>query len=151
MGRVRSFPFRRRTVPVYDLVMVELRAGQKTTHWMWFIFPQLDGLGHSEMAHKFAISGVEEAKAYLRHSLLGARLESCVSAFLNHSEKTAHQMFGSPDDLKLRSSLTLFAQASPGSPVFKAALDQFFDGEPDEKTLMLLQRAPAGPVKSDTT
>lgn len=126
---------------LYDQVMTELRAGRKTSHWMWFIFPQLRGLGRSEMAQRFAISGISEAKVYLQHELLGTRLEGCVRAILNHHDKTAHQIFGSPDDLKLRSCLTLFASVSSDPYLFQSALNQFYDGKPDEATLALLQHA----------
>ncbi|MDH0746839.1 DUF1810 domain-containing protein [Pseudomonas sp. GD03842] len=124
--------------PVFDRVMVELHAGRKTSHWMWFIFPQLQGLGRSEIAQRFSISGADEAQAYLRHPCLGPRLERCVKALLEHRDKTARQILGAPDDLKLHSSLTLFAWVSDEAPLYKQALDQFFAGKPDDKTLAML-------------
>lgn len=124
--------------PVFDRVMDELRAGRKTSHWMWFIFPQLQGLGRSEIAVRFAISGIAEARAYLRHAVLGPRLEACVNAVLQHHDRSARQIFGSPDDLKFRSCLTLFMSAQPGSSLYPRALDQFYAGEPDPRTVELL-------------
>lgn len=124
--------------PVFSRVMDELRAGRKTSHWMWFVFPQLQGLGRSEMAGRFAISGPAEARAYLQHELLGPRLEASVAAVLQHRGGSAEQIFGSPDDLKFRSCLTLFMNVPFGSPVYQQALDQFYSGEPDRKTLLLL-------------
>lgn len=124
--------------PVFTRAMDELRAGHKTSHWMWFIFPQLHGLGRSEIAERFAIADAAEARAYLLHDLLGPRLEESVSTLLQHSDKSALEIFGHPDDLKLRSCLTLFASIKPDRPLFQQALDQFFAGEPDGKTLFLL-------------
>ncbi|MCG6576995.1 DUF1810 domain-containing protein [Pseudomonas sp. AF32] len=126
--------------PVLSRVMTELREGRKTTHWMWFIFPQLQGLGRSEMASRFALSGIAEARAYLQHDLLGPRLEACVKTVLQHRDRSAMQIFGSPDELKLRSCLTLFMNAGPGSLLYEQALEQFYSGEPDRKTLLLLGR-----------
>lgn len=126
--------------PVYDQVMTELRAGRKKGHWMWFVFPQLQGLGHSGMAQRFAITGADEARAYLRHELLGPRLESCVRVILSHRDKTAYQIFGSPDELKLCSCLTLFAGVSDDPGLFTGALNEFFDDRPDQTTLALLHR-----------
>ncbi|AEJ12502.1 MULTISPECIES: DUF1810 domain-containing protein [Pseudomonas] len=125
--------------PVYDQVMQELQAGRKRSHWMWYVFPQLDGLGHSAMAERYALAGIDEARAYLAHPLLGPRLQACVTALLQHHDKSAREMLGSPDYLKLRSCLTLFAQAAPGNPLFQLALVQFYDGEPDALTLAMLQ------------
>lgn len=124
--------------PIFDRVLEELRAGRKTSHWMWFIFPQLSGLGRSETADRYAISGAEEASAYLQHDVLGPRLEECVSALLLHDNKTALQILGFPDDLKLRSSLTLFASVAPDKLQFQQAIDRFYAGEADAKTLRLL-------------
>lgn len=121
--------------PVFDQVLGELRAGSKRSHWMWFVFPQVQGLGHSAMAKRYAISDVAEARAYLRHDVLGPRLRDSVEALLAHSDMSALQMLGHPDDLKLRSSLTLFAAIEPAGSVFHQALDRFFDGKPDERTL----------------
>lgn len=123
---------------VYDQVMQELQAGRKRSHWMWYVFPQLDGLGHSAMAERYALASIDEAQAYLGHPLLGPRLEACVTALLQHSDKSAREMLGSPDHLKLRSCLTLFAAAAPANPLFQRALVQFYDGEPDTLTLDML-------------
>ncbi|QTH11747.1 DUF1810 domain-containing protein [Pseudomonas corrugata] len=125
--------------PVFSSVMDELRAGRKTSHWMWFIFPQLEGLGRSGMAARFAISGLAEARAYLQHAVLGPRLEACVTTVLQHHDMSARQIFGSPDDLKFRSCLTLFMTAQPESALYPQALDQFYSGEPDSRTLLLLE------------
>lgn len=128
----------------YERALVELRAGRKRTHWMWYIFPQLAGLGHSAMAQRYAISGVPEARAYLRHDVLGPRLVECATAVRDLEGRTAHEIFGAPDDLKLRSSATLFAQVSP-DPVFEQLLQKYFDGQADAETLRLLPQAPADP------
>lgn len=125
--------------PVFSQVMAELHAGRKTTHWMWFVFPQLRGLGRSEMASYYGLSGPDEARAYLQHDVLGPRLESCVAALLEHRDCSALQILGSPDDMKLHSSLTLFIGVQPQSDLFQAALDLFFSGQPDNKTHRLLQ------------
>jgi len=125
---------------VYDQVIQELQAGRKRSHWMWYMFPQLDGLGHSIMAERYALSGLDEARAYLGHPLLGPRLEACVTALVQHSDKSAREILGSPDDLKLRSCLTLFSQVAPDHPLFELALAQFYAGEPDLRTLALLGR-----------
>jgi uncharacterized protein (DUF1810 family) len=124
--------------PVFSRVMDELRAGRKTSHWMWFIFPQLQGLGRSEMASLFGVSGLAEARAYLQHDVLGPRLEETVKVVLQHSGISAERIFGSPDDLKFRSCLTLFISAQSGSPLYQQALDRFYSGEPDRRTLDLL-------------
>lgn len=124
--------------PVFSRVMDELRAGRKTSHWMWFVFPQLQGLGRSDMAGRFAITGLAEARAYLEHELLGPRLEACVAAVLQHQGVSAEQIFGSPDDLKFRSCLTLFKSVPSGPAAYQQALEQFYSGEPDRKTLLLL-------------
>ena len=116
----------------------ELRAGEKRTHWMWYVFPQYAGLGRSPMAKRFAIGSLDEAKAYLRHHILGPRLVECATAVLAVKGVTAHDIFGSPDDMKLHSSATLFSRvAEPGS-VFHRILDRYFDGNPDARTLELL-------------
>ena len=125
--------------PVYDQVMQELQAGRKRSHWMWYVFPQLDGLGHSAMAERYALAGIDEARAYLAHPLLGPRLEACVTALLQHSDKSAREMLGSPDHLKLRSCLTLFTRAAPDNPLFQLALVQFYGGDQDALTLAMLQ------------
>jgi len=126
---------------IFD-AMVELRGGRKRSHWMWFVFPQLRGLGHSQMAWHFGLQSVEEAQAYLAHPVLGARLRECVELVLAVRGRTAHEIFGSPDDLKLLSCLTLFAEAERGrgSGVFDRALRQFFAGQPDQATLELLAK-----------
>jgi uncharacterized protein (DUF1810 family) len=127
--------------PVYEDVFDELSAGRKTSHWMWFVFPQLQGLGHSPMAQRFALASVEEARAYLAHELLGERLRECTRLVLRSGGRDAHAVFGSPDDLKFRSSMTLFHAAAPEDPVFAEALARFFGGAGDPRTQALL-RAP---------
>lgn len=122
---------------IYPRALDELRAGRKLSHWMWFIFPQLAGLGRSAMAERFAISGRQEAQAYLAHPVLGPRLRRCTDAVLAHCDRSAHDIFGSPDDLKFRSSITLFAAAG-GGEAFEAALTRFFAGERDPETLRRL-------------
>ena len=124
--------------PVYDQALTELRAGSKRSHWMWFVFPQISGLGHSSMAQRYAIRDSDEASAYLAHPLLGQRLEECAQALLQHSERPVRQILGSPDDLKLRSSMTLFAAVAPERQVFQAVLDAFFAGQADPATLARL-------------
>jgi uncharacterized protein (DUF1810 family) len=128
----------------YARVLEELAAGAKTSHWMWFIFPQLKGLGASATARRFGLSGLEEARAYLAHPMLGERLRECTRGVLAVEGRSAHQIFGSPDDLKLRSCLTLFAAAASPSPedqVFSAALARYYGGEPDPLTVQLLARS----------
>ena len=125
--------------PVMAAVEAELAAGRKRSHWMWFVFPQIDGLGLSAMSERYAISGLGEARAYLDHPLLGARLRRLTQLVHGHAGKTAHEIFGSPDDLKFRSSMTLFDATEPGRE-FRTALDRFFDGEGDDGTLQLLGR-----------
>ncbi|HLJ38298.1 MAG TPA: DUF1810 domain-containing protein [Steroidobacteraceae bacterium] len=122
----------------YPRVLAELAAGEKLSHWMWFIFPQLQGLGSSPMARRYALSGLAEARAYLGHPTLGARLRECTGVLLALGGRTAHEIFGSPDDLKLRSCLTLFACASPEERLFGEALAKYFGGESDPLTLRLL-------------
>ena len=123
----------------YGQALSELRSGRKRTHWMWYVFPQLEGLGSSPTAVRYAISGLAEAEAYLAHPVLGPRLVECAEAVLQHTALTASAMFGYPDDRKLRSSATLFARVSPAGSVFHQILDAFFGGQPDETTLRLLQ------------
>ncbi len=125
---------------VYAAALDELRRGRKETHWMWFVFPQLAGLGHSPMAQRFAISGLAEARAYLGHPMLGPRLTECTEAVNGVAGRTAHEIFSSPDDLKFRSSMTLFSQASAAGNVFEQALGRYFEGEMDRRTLDLLSR-----------
>ncbi len=125
---------------IYDRVLAELKAGRKQSHWMWFVFPQIAGLGHSEMARRYAISNSDEARAYLQHPLLGARLEACAQAMLQHTDVPARQILGSPDDLKLRSSMTLFSAVAPERTVYQQVLDAFYGGEADPATLARLRR-----------
>ena len=124
--------------PVYGTVVAELRAGHKRTHWMWFIFPQIAGLGHSEMARRYALRDGDEAAAYLAHPVLGPRLRECASIVAALEGRTAEQIFGHPDTLKFRSSMTLFADVAPDEAVFQACIDKYFDGEPDDETLARL-------------
>ena len=124
--------------PVYDKALAELKAGRKQSHWMWFVFPQIAGLGHSPMAQHYAIQNLPEARAYLAHPLLGARLQECTQAVLDVEGKSAHEIFGSPDDLKFCSSMTLFDLASPDD-IFRAALEKYFNADADPLTLQKLQ------------
>ena len=124
--------------PVMTQVQQELRAGQKRSHWMWFVFPQIAGLGHSPTARHYAIASRAEAAAYLAHPTLGPRLVDCTALVNAVENRTVHQIFGSPDDLKFHSSVTLFAAASPDAAVFRAALERYFAGQPDQATLSLL-------------
>jgi uncharacterized protein (DUF1810 family) len=124
---------------VYEDALREIREGRKCGHWMWFIFPQLDGLGRSPMAQHYAIQNLAEARAYLEHPVLGPRLRECARALLDVKGRSAAHIFGSPDDLKLRSSLTLFARAAGNPSIFEEALVAFFDGVPDARTLALLE------------
>ncbi len=125
---------------VYDSVLDELALGEKTTHWMWFVFPQLKALGRSPMAKHFGIESLDEASAYFQHPILGKRLVECTQMLLKPSNTDVFEIFGSPDDLKFRSCMTLFKQAAPEEPVFPRALDRFFHGKPDEVTLGLLNK-----------
>lgn len=125
--------------PVYEQVCKELREGRKRSHWIWFIFPQLRGLGNSATSQLFAIRSRAEAAAYLRHAVLGARLREC-TALVNAVEgRGIGEIFGFPDDLKFRSSMTLFAEVAPEEPLFRQAMEKYFRGEPDERTLELMQ------------
>ena len=124
--------------PVVNHVRAELAAGRKTSHWMWFVFPQLLGLGSSTMAQAYAVTGLAEARAYLDHPLLGARLREFTALAVAVPGRSAKEVFGPPDDLKFRSSMTLFAQAAPGEQLFGQALDRYFAGQPDPETLRLL-------------
>ena len=132
--------FTRAQDKVYADVLAELRGGQKLTHWMWFIFPQIDGLGYSSTAKFYAIKSKDETKAYLNHSLLGPRLIECSKVLLQHQGLSASDIFGFPDDLKLRSSMTLFATVSEPDSVFSRVLGQYFEGQPDDRTLELLRQ-----------
>jgi uncharacterized protein (DUF1810 family) len=118
----------------YDHAAAELRAGRKTSHWMWFIFPQIAGLGYSPASQTYAITTLDEARAYLAHPVLGARLIDCAAILTGLTGRTAEQIFGEVDALKLRSSVTLFMYAAPSEPVFRLVLDQYFGGEPDSAT-----------------
>jgi uncharacterized protein (DUF1810 family) len=120
---------------VIDQVRRELTAGRKRTHWMWFVFPQIVGPGHSPMAQRYAISSLAEAEAYLEHPVLGDRLVKFTRLVTGTTGRTAHDIFGSPDDVKLHSSLTLFSKVAEASPEFARGLDRFFAGKPDQATL----------------
>jgi uncharacterized protein (DUF1810 family) len=119
---------------VYDRAVAELRAGRKRSHWMWFVFPQIAGLGASPMAQRYAIGSLDEARAYLADAVLGARLAACAHILVELGERDAEPIFGGIDAMKLRSSMTLFARAHPDGHVFQAVLDQYFGGVPDEAT-----------------
>ena len=121
--------------PVYAKVKAELQAGHKRSHWMWFVFPQIAGLGSSEMAQRYAIASEDEAAAYLAHPLLGRRLRECAAIVAALDGPSAHDIFGNPDGMKFRSSMTLFADTAPDEAVFQACIDKYFDGEPDPETL----------------
>jgi len=120
---------------VHDQVLAELRAGRKRSHWMWFVFPQLAGLGHSAMAQRYAIGSLDEARAYLAHPVLGERLRECCRLLLEAAGGDAHAIFGSPDDLKFHSSMTLFDRAAPEETVFRRCLQKYFGGRADALTL----------------
>lgn len=122
----------------YDTVRAELRAGRKSSHWIWFIFPQIAGLGHSAMAQQFAIGSLDEAKAYLQHPVLGQRLRECTQLVLNVTGRNAEEIFPYPDNLKFRSCMTLFMSATTDDTIFKDALLKYFDGKPDQSTLDIL-------------
>lgn len=124
--------------PVYDQVTAELRRGRKRSHWMWFVFPQLRGLGSSPMAHLYGITGREEAAAYASHPVLGARLRECTSLVLDVDGSTASEIFGSPDDLKFRSSMTLFSLSADEPSLYLEALAKYFEGEKDALTVTRL-------------
>lgn len=136
-----AFPLRRfveAQEPVFADVLAELRAGCKSSHWMWFIFPQIEGLGHSSTARYYAIRSLDEAKAYLAHPVLGPRLRECTRLVNAVEGRSASRIFGYPDDLKFRSSMTLFAQATQDNAEFLEALRKYFAGESDHSTLQLL-------------
>jgi uncharacterized protein (DUF1810 family) len=119
----------------YERAVAELRAGRKVSHWMWFVFPQIEGLGFSAISRRYAISSLDEARAYLTHPVLGPRLTQAASIVAGAEGKSAEQIFGPVDALKLRSSMTLFGAADPDEPVFNQVLDKYFKGTPDEATL----------------
>ncbi len=127
---------------VFDSAMAELRAGRKRSHWIWFVFAQLAGLGRSDMARRYGIASLDEARAYLAHPLLGSRLRDASAVVLAVQGRTAGEIFGTPDELKFGSSMTLFALADPAETVFRACLAKYFGGQLDQATLSLL--APAG-------
>lgn len=126
---------------VFGAVAAELEAGRKRTHWMWFVFPQMKGLGYSSTSQYYAIRSMDEARAYLAHPVLGPRLAQCAEAVLRVQGRSVSQIFGYPDDLKLKSSMTLFAAAAGPGSVFERVLEACFGGERDERTLALLRRA----------
>ena len=118
----------------YEQAAAELRGGRKASHWMWFVFPQIAGLGYSPTSRMYAITSLDEARAYLAHPVLGPRLTECATILASLPGRTAEQIFGEVDALKLRSSMTLFARAAPDEPAFRQVLDQYFDGAPDPAT-----------------
>ena len=123
---------------VYETVLKELRAGRKRSHWMWFIFPQISGLGRSATAQTFALSSLAEAAAYMEHPTLGPRLRECSVLVAGIEERSVDEIFDYPDDLKFHSSMTLFAQAAPQEPIFAACLQKYFGGQPDPRTMARL-------------
>ena len=123
---------------VLDAVERELTRGRKESHWMWFVFPQIAGLGRSAMAARYALASLDEAKAYAAHPVLGPRLRAWTGLVLAHPERTAYEILGTPDDLKFRSSMTLFAHAAPDETLFRTALDRFYGGDEDQETLSRL-------------
>lgn len=124
----------------YEKAYEEIKNGKKRTHWMWYIFPQLRGLGQSEKSYYYGISGLDEARKYLAHPVLGVRLVECCEALLTHKDKTAEEIFDVIDDMKLQSSMTLFALVSENDSVFHKVLEQFFDGVKDVETLNIIKR-----------
>ncbi|MBD2097073.1 DUF1810 domain-containing protein [Trichocoleus sp. FACHB-591] len=126
----------------YERALSEVKNGRKRSHWMWYIFPQFDGLGFSATSKRYAIKSVAEAKAYLSHPTLGPRLIACAEAALSVEGRSVYEIFGSPDDMKLKSCATLFAYVSPEGSVFEQVLNKFFHGDRDQKTLDLLARSP---------
>ena len=123
----------------YQTILTELRNGQKRTHWMWFIFPQITGLGRSPTAQYYAISGIEEARTYLDHPLLGTRLKECTQTVLGIQDRTLQEIFGNPDDWKFRSSMTLFEYTAPNEKIFSEALERYCEGKRDRKTLEIIE------------
>lgn len=130
----------------FGTALAEVEQGRKTSHWMWFIFPQLEGLGSSDMARRYALRDLNEAGLFLRDEVLGSRLIRISGALLEIPSKTAHEIFGSPDDLKLRSSMTLFSMVPGADPVFEAVLARYFGGEKDPLTIGLLKKMPVRPA-----
>ncbi|MBS0273801.1 MAG: DUF1810 domain-containing protein [Proteobacteria bacterium] len=135
--------------PIYAAVSAELRAGRKQSHWMWFIFPQIAGLGASEMARRYAIGSLDEARAYLADTVLGQRLRECTALVLGAKDKNADDIFGYPDSLKFHSCMTLFVHAAPEDTetVFHDALERFFDGKENEKTMAWLEENKKNPAR----
>jgi len=127
----------------YIQAVAEIRSGRKQSHWMWFVFPQYDGLGFSTMSRRYAVKSLDETKAYLAHPLLGPRLLECAAAVLAVEGRSAADIFDSPDDIKLWSSATLFAHVSPDGSVFRRLLDKYFQGLPDERTIGLITTPPS--------
>jgi len=125
----------------YSTVVAELKRGQKKSHWIWYVFPQLKGLGYSSMAQKYGIASAAEARAYLEHPILGARLRECTELVNQLEDSTAGQIFGTTDAMKFRSCMTLFAHAAPHETLFGTALDKYYGGEPDRTTLKMLDPA----------
>jgi uncharacterized protein (DUF1810 family) len=125
--------------PVYNDVLTELKSGQKQTHWMWFIFPQIDGLGHSSIAKRYAIKNADEAREYLRHPVLGKRLIECTETVKAIQNRSASQIFGYPDDLKFRSSMTLFASVSGEESIFHDLISKYYEGQADDRTIEILK------------
>lgn len=125
----------------YAQALREIEEGQKRSHWMWYVFPQLKGLGHSHHSEYYGIQGLQEAKEYLDHEVLGDRLKEISSALLSHSDKSAREVMGRPDDRKLKSSMTLFASISPEGSVFHQVLELFYDGEMDKRSLALVRES----------
>lgn len=125
----------------YDNALAEIKNGRKRSHWMWYILPQIQGLGFSDMSKRYSIKSLDEAEAYMQHSVLGQRLIEICATLLQLKSNDANAIFGSPDDMKLRSSMTLFASLPNAYPVFQSVLDKFFNGEPDSQTLHLIGEA----------
>jgi uncharacterized protein (DUF1810 family) len=126
--------------PVFDQVVAELRQGEKRSPWMWFIFPQVQGLGRSPMARKYALHSLEQARRYAAHPILGNRLRRCTRLVWDRQNREISAIFGSPDDLKFQSSMTLFALAAPGELLFTFTLEKYFNGHKDKKTIEILGR-----------
>ena len=126
----------------FESVLAELKNGRKTTHWMWFIFPQIDGLGHSSTSRYYSIKNKAEAQEYLNHPVLGSRLRTCADILLAIDGISAREIFDFPDDIKLRSSMTLFAYVTGSGSVFARVLDKYFNGKPDQRTIDLLSASP---------
>jgi len=123
----------------YETALSEIKRGRKQSHWMWYIFPQIQGLGFSTTSKLYAIKNLKEAQAYLNHPLLGKRLKEITDGLINLPSNDAHEIFGSPDDVKLKSSMTLFASLPDADPIFESALKKFFKGEKDAKTLSIIK------------